>query len=209
MGKIPGEGKGYTFQYSDLEDSTDCIVHGITESDRTDRLSLSLSELPWKMAHAGHLKQLAFIFTKIWRLDVQDQGMGRLGFSRDLSPWLAYGCILALSSHGLFSVHVKYSPSVSTSYNDILQWYQSCGIRIRDLPSRTSLVAQMVKCLPTMWETWVQSLGQEDLLEKAMVTHSSILAWKTPWMEKPGKLQSMESQSRTRLSDFTEGLIQI
>ena len=66
-----------------------------------------------------------------------------------------------------------------------------------------SLVAQMVKCLPTMWETWVQSLGQKDLLEKEMATHSSILAWKIPWMEEPGRLQSMGSQSQTRLSDFT------
>ena len=45
----------------------------------------------------------------------------------------------------------------------------------------------MVKRLPTMWETWVQSLGREDLLEKAMATHSSILDWKIPWMEEPGR----------------------
>ena len=57
-----------------------------------------------------------------------------------------------------------------------------------------SLVAQMVQCLPTMRETWVQSLGQEDLLEKEMSTLSSIFAWKIPWMEKPGRLQSMGSQ---------------
>ena len=56
------------------------------------------------------------------------------------------------------------------------------------------LVAQTVKHLPTMRETWVQSLGREDLLEKEMVTHSSILAWKTPWTEKPGGLQAMGSQ---------------
>ena len=49
--------------------------------------------------------------------------------------------------------------------------------------TRTSLVAQTVKCLPTMWETWVQSLGWEDLLEQEMATYSSILAWKIPWME--------------------------
>ena len=48
----------------------------------------------------------------------------------------------------------------------------------------TSLVAQPVKHLPTMWETWVQSLGWEDPLEKEMTTHSSTLAWKIPWMEK-------------------------
>ena len=52
----------------------------------------------------------------------------------------------------------------------------------------------MVKHLPTMWETQVQSLGQEDLLEKEMATHSSTLAWKIPWTEKPDGLQSMESQ---------------
>ena len=57
-----------------------------------------------------------------------------------------------------------------------------------------SLVAQTVKCLPTIWETWVQSLGQEDLLEKEMATHSSILAWKIPWMEEPGRLQIMGLQ---------------
>ena len=61
-------------------------------------------------------------------------------------------------------------------------------------PSLTSLVAQMVKRLPTMQETWIQSLGQEDLLEKEMVTHSSTLAWKIPEMEEPGRLQSMALQ---------------
>ena len=61
----------------------------------------------------------------------------------------------------------------------------------------------MVKHLPTMQETQVQSLGQEDLLEKEMATRSSILAWKILWMEEPCRLQSMGSQSRTRVSDFT------
>ena len=58
----------------------------------------------------------------------------------------------------------------------------------------TSLVAQTVKHLPTLWETWVQSLGQEDLLKKEMATHSSILAWKIPLTEEPDRLQSMGSQ---------------
>ena len=57
-----------------------------------------------------------------------------------------------------------------------------------------SPVAYMVKNLPAMWETQVQSLGQEDLLKKEMATHSSILAWKIPWMEDSGRLQSMGSQ---------------
>ena len=54
--------------------------------------------------------------------------------------------------------------------------------------SAASLVAQMVKCLPVRWKTWVQSLGQEDPLEKEMATHSSSLAWKIPWTEEPGGL---------------------
>ena len=58
----------------------------------------------------------------------------------------------------------------------------------------TSLVAQTVKPLPTMQETQVQFPGWEDLLEKEMATHSRILAWEIPWMEEPGRLQSMGSQ---------------
>ena len=64
---------------------------------------------------------------------------------------------------------------------------------------RDSLVAQMVKSLPAMQETWVQILGQEDPLEKEMATHSSILAWRIPRTEEPGRLQSMGSQE----SDMT------
>ena len=56
------------------------------------------------------------------------------------------------------------------------------------------LVAQRLKHLPAMWETWVQSLGREDPLEKEMATHSSILAWRTPWTEEPGGLYATGSQ---------------
>ena len=54
-------------------------------------------------------------------------------------------------------------------------------------------MAQTVKNPPAMWETWVRSLGWEDPLEKGMATHSSILAWRIPWTEEPGSLQSMGS----------------
>ena len=67
-------------------------------------------------------------------------------------------------------------------------------VRMQFWAAGTSLVAQTVKRLPKMRETQVQSLGWEDLLEKEMATHSSILAWKIPWMEEPGRLQSMVSQ---------------
>ena len=66
-------------------------------------------------------------------------------------------------------------------------WLTACG-------SRDSLLAQMVKSLPAMWETLVWSLGQEDPLEKEIAAHSSILAWKTPWLEEPGGLLSMGLQ---------------
>ena len=56
------------------------------------------------------------------------------------------------------------------------------------------MVAQMVKNLPTVQETWVQSLGWEESLEEVMATHSSILAWRIPWTEEPRGLQSMGSQ---------------
>ena len=58
---------------------------------------------------------------------------------------------------------------------------------------RASPVAQTVENLPAMQETWVQSLGQEDPLEEGMATHSTMLAWRIPWTEEPGGLQSMGS----------------
>jgi len=64
-----------------------------------------------------------------------------------------------------------------------------------------SIVAQTVKNLPAMQETQIQSLGQEDPLEKDIATHSSILAWRIPWTKEPGRLQSMGSQTQTQVSD--------
>ena len=57
-----------------------------------------------------------------------------------------------------------------------------------------SLVAQLIKNLPVMLQTWVRSLDQENPQEKEMATHSSIFAWRIPWTEEPDELQSMESQ---------------
>ena len=64
-----------------------------------------------------------------------------------------------------------------------------------------SLVAELVKNPPAMWETWVQSLGWEDPREKGTATHSSLLTWRIPWTEAPGRLKSMVSES-----DMTERL---
>ena len=63
-----------------------------------------------------------------------------------------------------------------------------CTLRTHVRSAWASLVAQTVKRLPTVWEIRVQSLGWEDPLEKEMATHSSTLAWKIPWMEKPSRL---------------------
>ena len=108
LGRFPGEGNSYLLQYSGLENSMDCIVHGVVKS-------------------------------QIWLSDFH---------------FLSY------------------------------------------------LVAQMVKHLPAMQETWVWSLGQEHPLEKEIATHSSILAWKISWTEEPGRLQSWGC----RESDMTEWL---
>ena len=69
-------------------------------------------------------------------------------------------------------------------------------------------MAQLVKDPPAMQETWIRSLGWEDPLEKGNATHSSILAWRIPWTEKPGKLQSMGLQSQTKgtTNTFTDML---
>ena len=88
------------------------------------------------------------------------------------------------------STYVNLSSTVSITASHI---YNSISY-FRFILPRSSLVAQMVKHLPIMQETCVQSLGLEDFLEKKMVTHSSILAWKVPWTEVPGRLQSTGSQ---------------
>ena len=86
-------------------------------------------------------------------------------------------------------------PALSITTGDALQ--EQDKLRFLDayrVFSGASLVAQRLKRLPGMQETWVRSLGQEDPLEKEMATHSSILAWRIPWTEESGRLQSMGSQ---------------
>ena len=78
--------------------------------------------------------------------------------------------------------------------------FESLKVSISQLITLASLVAQRLKCLPAMQETWVQSLSRKDPLEKEMATHSSTLAWRNPWREEPGRLQSMGLKE----SDTTE-----
>ena len=84
---------------------------------------------------------------------------------------------------------------------DITKWYFQISPLFQLVSA--SLVAQTVTRLPTMRETWFQSLGREGLLEKEMATHSSILAWKIPWTGEPGRPQSIVAKTQTRLSNFT------
>ena len=94
-------------------------------------------------------------------------------------------CSLPGSSvYGIFQARVLEWVAIAFS----IYYLKSCTF------GSASLVAQMVKRLPAMWETRVWSLGQEDPLEKEIAAHSSTLAWKIPWMKEPGRLQSVGSQ---------------
>ena len=75
----------------------------------------------------------------------------------------------------------------------IIFFFKSIFLRVV-LATRASLMVQLLKNQPAMWETWVQFLGWEDPLEKEMASHSSVLAWRIPWIEEPGRLQSIKSQ---------------
>ena len=92
---------------------------------------------------------------------------------------------------------MKYSSKCSVSiskHQPAMPSKQRAGKMSSLFISMASLVAQIVKNLPAMQETQVQSLGLEDPLENEMATHSSTLVWKIPWTEEPGRLQSMGSQ---------------
>ena len=93
------------------------------------------------------------------------------------------------------NIHNSFFIVAETEKNSsVLQWKN--GLKTGTVIS-ASRMAQRVKRLPAMWETCIRSLGQEDSLEKEMATHSSTLAWKIPWTEAPGRLQSKGSQSLT------------
>ena len=104
-----------------------------------------------------------------------------------------------LITKAFLCLRCEWQPSCLKSHRSFLIFFLLPHPRILEL---SSLVAQSVNNLPAVLETWLQSLGQEDPLEKEMATHSSILAWRIPWTEEPGGLPSMRSQE----SDMTERL---
>ena len=86
---------------------------------------------------------------------------------------------------------MKPFPATASQEKSPVRNWRSKGLKKTSTlhQANASLVAQMVKNLPSLQETWVQSLGWEDPLEKGMATHSSILAWRIPWTEKPGETE--------------------
>ena len=119
-----------------------------------------------------------------WRATVQ--GIARVRHDLALSFFREFELIRrVLKERPWIDINKSFSFNISS-----LIWVFSSGVSVL----WASLVAQMVKNLPTMQETQVQSLGQEDFLEKEMASHSSTLDLKVPWTEVPGRLQSMGSQ---------------
>ena len=118
-----------------------------------------------------------------------------------LSPGTFPWCLLCFATDPVLNALFSFKPTVTHMAGAIIIAFKSentdreCKwfVQMHTTSQWTSLVAQTIKRLPTMSEIRVQSLGQEDPLEKEMATHSSILAWKIPWTEEPGRLQSMGS----------------
>ena len=130
---------------------------------------------------------MVFILSAL--LGIRIRGLWKLPVGRDLL-WGKLGLVLMGGA--------MFSKSLIRFSVDRLEYVPSPVIYLG-----TSPVAQTVKRLPTTWETWVWSLGQEDSLEKKMTTHSSILAWKIPWTEKPVGYSPWGHKSQTRLSNKT------
>ena len=135
--------------------------------------------------------------TLAWRIPWTEEparwhSMGRKEMDMTKAAWHKAWCELRTLGGDAVSVQVHQL------YKCIIWW----GMLTLG-EARASLVAQRLKPLPAMQETWVRSLGWEDPLEKGMATHSSILVWRIPWTEEPGGLQSTGSQ---RWSDTTKRL---
>ena len=105
-----------------------------------------------------------------------------------LCPWHQWCHPASSSSYTLFSFCPQSFPASGT-FPMILLF--ASGDQNTGASTWASLVAHSVKNLPAMWQTWVRSLGWEDPLERGMATHFNILAWRIPWIEEPGRLQSM------------------
>ena len=171
------------------------------------RLCTSLLELPYKVAQTEWLKQQKFIFSVLETTSLKTRWQQSWFLLRTVRENLVHALPLISSKlflaifdiswlvdHVLiFMWHcpcVHICVQISPSYNDI----SHIGLGVHPTTVWASLVAQIVKNLPAMQETQVWSLSWEDLLEKEMATHYSIVAWRITWTEKPGNVQSIGLQ---------------
>ena len=121
----------------------------------------------------------------------------KAGFTRDRQQWKCdeiTAAVLCFKAQDLYRLGTKIKYSEGVNPGHLLLSEKKFVHRLILCITWASLVAQRLKCLPAMRETWVRSLGWGDPLEKEMATHSSILAWRIPWTEEPGGLQSTGSQ---------------
>ena len=185
-----GEGNGNPLQCSCLENPRDgrawwAAVYGVAQSwTRLKRLSSSSSR--WLINN----RFLSVLEVESWKSGSGDSPLlgYRLQASHCVFTWREEKQAFWWVLQGRNAIALIISQRLHSL------WPSSWGLVFQHEFGGTSLVAQRVQCLPAMQETRAWFLGQKDPLEKEMATHSSTLAWKIPWTEKPGRLQSMGSQ---------------
>ena len=132
-----------------------------------------------------------FYFIKLFLIDIFNSFIALYGMNESLSRGCGFWCqppIFLTLIHYLRVAFIEYLGFLFIYFIEYMGFL--VAQRLKHLPVSACVCLR----LPAMWETWVQFLGREDLLEKEMATHSSILAWRIPWTEEPGGLQSMGSQ---------------
>ena len=183
LGRSPGERNGNPLQYSCLENPMDrgawqATVYGVAKSQT------QISNWAWAPVQVYQSIELSIhqsIHLSIYWPNnrLTDESPSKYYLNTSLYMW-------SLSIYLIYPLDFHIQLYIERAYKENHRWCTNIDTDI--------LVAQMVKNLPAMQETQVQSLAWEDPLEKGMATHSSILAWRMPWTEEPGGLQSMGLQ---------------
>ena len=128
-------------------------------------------------------------FDEEWKVLERHNGIEYESTVQSERPWgWDRDCALGFFPVALYLQRLRYSFPPGIGRALLVECFMTC------FRGSASLVAQAVKCLPTMWDAWVRSLGREDPLEKEMATNSSIHAWKMPWTKETAGLQPMGSQ---------------
>ena len=159
------------------------------------------SHLPTTELQPGHICVFLVKSTKLYGTPILFLTRGEMQMKRSgYRGWIINGSLIQR-----FKVCCKVWSSQLLKPHYILHSLNSQLIKEDSGPGKASLVAQIIKNLPAMWDTWVHSLSREEPLEKRMAAHSSFLAWRIPWTEEPGGLQSMVLQkSQTQLSNWLQ-----